>query len=121
MGPILTKDEPGTPRYTIKTSSLIISRVQVQMSATLLCFCVQYIFICCFGLFQSPTERLGCHPQTGFADIQSHPFFRTIDWEMLYEKQITPPYKPAVKSERDLEHFDPQFTNEPVQLTPDDR
>ncbi len=40
---------------------------------------------------------------------------------MLYEKQISPPYKPPVKSERDLEHFDPQFTNEPVQLTPDDQ
>jgi atypical protein kinase C iota type len=67
-----------------------------------------------------PLERLGCHPQTGFSDIQSHPFFRTIDWDLLYEKQIPPPYKPQVRSDRDLEHFDPQFTNEPVQLTPDD-
>jgi len=72
-------------------------------------------------LNKSPQERLGCHPQTGFADIQSHPFFRTIDWDMLYEKQITPPHKPLVRSDRDLEHFDPQFTNEPVQLTPDDQ
>ena len=39
---------------------------------------------------------------------------------MLQQKQITPPYKPALRSERDLEHFDPAFTNEPVQLTPDD-
>ena len=73
-----------------------------------------------FVLFQDPSERLGCHPQTGFSDIQSHPFFRSIDWELLYEKQIPPPYKPQVRNERDLEHFDPQFTNEPVQLTPDD-
>ena len=72
-------------------------------------------------LFQTPQERLGCDPQTGFADIQSHPFFRQIDWDMLYNKQITPPYKPPVNSETDLEHFDPQFTNEPVQLTPDDQ
>ena len=39
---------------------------------------------------------------------------------MLQQKQITPPYKPALRGERDLEHFDPAFTNEPVQLTPDD-
>jgi len=71
-------------------------------------------------LNKNPVERLGCHPQTGFADIQSHPFFKTIDWEMLYAKQIVPPYKPQVTSETDLDHFDPQFTNEPVQLTPDD-
>ena len=73
----------------------------------------------CVGL-QSPLERLGCHPETGFADIQSHPFFRSIDWDLLYNKQISPPYKPRVQSEMDLEHFDPQFTNEPVLLTPDD-
>ena len=69
---------------------------------------------------QNPVERLGCHPETGFADIQSHPFFRSINWELLYNKQIAPPYKPHVQSEMDLEHFDPQFTNEPVLLTPDD-
>ncbi|ELU12083.1 hypothetical protein CAPTEDRAFT_206271 [Capitella teleta] len=67
-----------------------------------------------------PQERLGCHPETGFADIQSHPFFRTIDWELLLGRQITPPYKPPVKCETDLEHFDPTFTTEPVCLTPDD-
>ena len=69
---------------------------------------------------QNPVERLGCHPETGFADIQSHPFFRSIEWDLLYNKQISPPYKPRVQSEMDLEHFDPQFTNEPVLLTPDD-
>ncbi|XP_046343413.2 protein kinase C iota type-like isoform X1 [Haliotis rufescens] len=71
-------------------------------------------------LNKSPKERLGCHAQTGFADIQSHPFFRAIDWDMMERKQIAPPYKPVIKSDRDLEHFDPAFTNEPVQLTPDD-
>ncbi|KAI0220917.1 Protein kinase C iota type [Lamellibrachia satsuma] len=72
-------------------------------------------------LNKSPEERLGCHPETGFSDIQSHPFFRIIDWELLYGRQINPPYKPEVRSETDLEHFDPQFTNEPVVLTPDDQ
>ncbi|KAK3105007.1 hypothetical protein FSP39_015074 [Pinctada imbricata] len=71
-------------------------------------------------LNKNPSERLGCHHQTGFADIQSHPFFRTINWDLLEQKQITPPYKPPLRSERDLEHFDPAFTDEPVQLTPDD-
>jgi len=69
---------------------------------------------------QNPEERLGCHSQTGFTDIQSHPFFKTVDWTLLYAKQIIPPYKPDVNSEHDLQHFDPQFTSEPVQLTPDD-
>ncbi|XP_035828559.1 atypical protein kinase C isoform X1 [Aplysia californica] len=71
-------------------------------------------------LNKAPAERLGCHPATGFSDIQSHPFYRSINWEMLEQKQIVPPYKPYIRHERDLEHFDPAFTNEPVRLTPDD-
>lgn len=71
-------------------------------------------------LNKNPVERLGCHPQTGFADITSHPFYKSIDWELLEAKQVTPPYKPKLVTDRDLEHFDPQFTSEPVLLTPDD-
>lgn len=71
-------------------------------------------------LNKNPEERLGCNPTTGFADIQAHPFYRSIDWDLLLNKQIPPPHKPNVKSEVDLELFDPLFTNEPVQLTPDD-
>ncbi|XP_061162501.1 atypical protein kinase C-like isoform X3 [Saccostrea echinata] len=71
-------------------------------------------------LNKNPTERLGCHHETGFNDIQSHPFFRAVQWHELEQKLVTPPYKPNLKSDRDLEHFDPAFTDEPVQLTPDD-
>lgn len=34
-------------------------------------------------LSQDPKERLGCHPQTGFADIMGHPFFRNVDWDLV--------------------------------------
>jgi atypical protein kinase C iota type len=71
-------------------------------------------------LNKNPAERLGCQLETGFSDITNHPFFKSIDWEMLEAKQVTPPYKPKLETDRDLEHFDPQFTNEIVQLTPDD-
>ncbi|XP_058970711.2 protein kinase C iota type-like isoform X1 [Pocillopora verrucosa] len=71
-------------------------------------------------LNKNPIERLGCHPQTGFADITSHVFFRTVDWEQLEARQVAPPFKPMIEDQYGLENFDPQFTNEPVQLTPDD-
>uniref|UniRef100_T1J7C8 protein kinase C n=1 Tax=Strigamia maritima TaxID=126957 RepID=T1J7C8_STRMM len=71
-------------------------------------------------LNKNPAERLGCHPQVGFTEITSHTFFKTVDWDMLEQKQIQPPFKPRLETERDLENFDPQFTSEPVQLTPDD-
>ena len=71
-------------------------------------------------LNKTPGERLGCHPQTGFQDLKSHSFYRTIDWELLELKQVTPPYKPRIDSDTDPTNFDPQFTQEPIEFTPDD-
>ncbi|XP_037794360.1 uncharacterized protein LOC119589841 isoform X2 [Penaeus monodon] len=71
-------------------------------------------------LNKNPVDRLGCHPETGFTDIVTHPFFKTIDWEMLEQRQVPPPYRPRLDSDRDLANFPPEFTDEPIQLTPDD-
>ena len=35
-------------------------------------------------------------------------------------KQVTPPYKPRIDSDTDPTNFDPQFTQEPIEFTPDD-
>merc|ERR1719237_1043915 len=70
-------------------------------------------------LNKNPADRLGCHKETGFMEIMSHPFFKTMEWELLEQKQIPPPYRPRLESERDLANFPPEFTDEPVQLTPD--
>jgi len=34
-------------------------------------------------LNKNPADRLGCHRETGFLDIVNHPFFKSIDWEMV--------------------------------------
>uniref|UniRef100_A0A672PXS0 protein kinase C n=1 Tax=Sinocyclocheilus grahami TaxID=75366 RepID=A0A672PXS0_SINGR len=47
-------------------------------------------------LNKEPKERLGCHPQTGFADITAHPFFRNVDWDLMEQKQVVPPFKPNI-------------------------
>uniref|UniRef100_A0A1A9WV58 protein kinase C n=1 Tax=Glossina brevipalpis TaxID=37001 RepID=A0A1A9WV58_9MUSC len=71
-------------------------------------------------LNKNPADRLGCHRETAFMDIKNHQFFKVIDWEMLAYKQVTPPFKPRLDSDRDLANFPPEFTGEAVQLTPDD-
>ncbi|XP_039483364.1 atypical protein kinase C isoform X3 [Drosophila santomea] len=71
-------------------------------------------------LNKNPADRLGCHRESAFMDIVSHPFFKNMDWELLERKQVTPPFKPRLDSDRDLANFPPEFTGEAVQLTPDD-
>lgn len=34
-------------------------------------------------LNKNPVDRLGCNRDTGFYDIITHPFFKSIDWEMV--------------------------------------
>ncbi|XP_018333045.1 atypical protein kinase C isoform X1 [Agrilus planipennis] len=71
-------------------------------------------------LNKNPADRLGCHSPDSFSEITSHQFFKSIDWEMLEQKQVAPPYKPRLEGDRDLANFPPEFTDEPVHLTPDD-
>uniref|UniRef100_A0A0N4Z388 Protein kinase C-like 3 n=1 Tax=Parastrongyloides trichosuri TaxID=131310 RepID=A0A0N4Z388_PARTI len=70
-----------------------------------------------------PEERLGCNLDLDVAlnDMKNNAFFKNhVDWEMLEAKQIQPPYNPNVQSDRDLQHFDKQFTDEAPNLTIDD-
>ena len=72
-------------------------------------------------LNKNPAERLGCNTDAGFTQIMVHQFFESIDWELLEQKKIQPPYRPNLENDRDVANFSPEFTNEPVQLTPDNQ
>lgn len=70
------------------------------------------------GLLQKDkTLRLGSG-QGDHAIIMGHPFFRSIDWDLLYQKKLEPPFNPNVMGDLDLRHFDPEFTKEAVSDTP---
>ncbi|XP_074040786.1 protein kinase C iota type isoform X2 [Leptinotarsa decemlineata] len=71
-------------------------------------------------LNKNPADRLGCHNPDAFTEITEHQFFKSIHWDMLEQKQVQPPYEPRLDSDRDLANFPPEFTDEPVHLTPDD-
>ncbi|KFO38161.1 protein kinase C iota type-like [Fukomys damarensis] len=71
-------------------------------------------------LNRDPKQRLGYPPHRGFFDVQKHPFFLSVNWEMMERKQVVPPFKPSMSGGFGLDSFDSQFTNEPVRLTPDD-
>lgn len=59
-------------------------------------------------LDRDPEKRLGMD----FAAVKAHPFFAGIDWDRLYDKDITPPFKPDVRSKEDISQIDTMFTSE---------
>ncbi|XP_061083654.1 protein kinase C epsilon type isoform X2 [Conger conger] len=68
---------------------------------------------------KSPNKRLGCVvAQGGEEAIKAHPFFKEIDWVLLEARRVKPPFKPRIKTKRDVNNFDQDFTREEPVLTP---
>ncbi|KAL6485908.1 hypothetical protein MHYP_G00053000 [Metynnis hypsauchen] len=70
------------------------------------------------GLLQKdPKQRLGGGPEDA-KEIMQHKFFSGIEWKDVYEKKLTPPFKPQVTSETDTRYFDVEFTGQTITITP---
>uniref|UniRef100_T1KNI4 Protein kinase C n=1 Tax=Tetranychus urticae TaxID=32264 RepID=T1KNI4_TETUR len=68
---------------------------------------------------KEPAKRLGCVAMKGDENaILIHPFFKDIDWIDLGARRIKPPFKPKIKTKRDVNNFDQDFTKEEPVLTP---
>jgi protein-serine/threonine kinase len=53
-------------------------------------------------LFQKdPDKRLGSG-ENGLQNLMSHPFFKNIDWNAIYNKKIKPPFTPKFNTESDI-------------------
>lgn len=46
-------------------------------------------------------------------EIKRHQFFASIDFNRLLNKEIEPPFKPAVTTIDSTVYFDPEFTKRP--------
>jgi serine/threonine protein kinase len=48
------------------------------------------------GLLQKdPVMRLGCG-EPGYSEVMRHPFFESIDWVAISNKQVEPPFRPTI-------------------------
>lgn len=60
-------------------------------------------------LNRNPRHRLGANGDA--RELQEHPFFHDVDWELMATKKIQPPFKPQITGgETDTSNFDPEFT-----------
>jgi len=60
-------------------------------------------------LCKDPRSRLG---KNGFGDISQHAFFSQVNFDAVYNKEITPDYRPEAYGPTDVNNFDPTFTGE---------
>ena len=67
--------------------------------------------MCSRLLTRDPEKRLG---SGSFEEVMSHPWFRDIDWDKLYRKELPVPYMPEVKDKLDTSMFSAEFTNLPI-------
>lgn len=52
------------------------------------------------------TKRFGCM-KNGAADVKGHKWYIGLEWQALYEKQLTAPHMPRVAGSSDTSNFDP--------------
>uniref|UniRef100_A0A8B9HIC6 Ribosomal protein S6 kinase n=1 Tax=Astyanax mexicanus TaxID=7994 RepID=A0A8B9HIC6_ASTMX len=70
-------------------------------------------------LKRSASSRLGAGPGDA-TEVQTHPFFRHINWDDLLARKVEPPFKPFLQSAEDVSQFDSKFTSQTPVDSPDD-
>ncbi len=62
-------------------------------------------------LDKNPSTRLG---KNGISEVKSHPFFATIDFELVFKRTLIAPFKPTLENDQDVRNFDEDITNEDI-------
>uniref|UniRef100_A0A3P8UIG6 non-specific serine/threonine protein kinase n=1 Tax=Cynoglossus semilaevis TaxID=244447 RepID=A0A3P8UIG6_CYNSE len=70
-------------------------------------------------LKRNASSRLGAGVGDA-SEVQTHPFFRHINWEDLLARKVEPPFKPFLQSAEDVSQFDSKFTSQTPVDSPDD-
>jgi len=66
-------------------------------------------------LKKEPSERLPMRPG-GVKNMREHKWFSGFDWEAMKEGKADPPYKPVVKSKKDIANFSARKEDMPRQI-----
>lgn len=50
---------------------------------------------------KNPSMRLGSPALGGESAILRHPYFKELDWDLLNQRQMEPPFRPRIVRERE--------------------
>lgn len=64
------------------------------------------------------SKRFG-NLKNGINDIKNHPWFKSINWNSLYNRQMEPPFVPKVSGPGDFSQFD-KYEEIPLKVSDDD-
>ncbi|KAI3639531.1 hypothetical protein MIR68_002225 [Amoeboaphelidium protococcarum] len=69
-------------------------------------------------LHRDPNKRLCCGSK-GAIELQKHKFFSSIDFDLLFKKELPVPFRPEVNDDLDVKYFDDDFLQQDIGDTPD--
>lgn len=61
-------------------------------------------------LAKNVENRLGS--KKGAEELKNHPWFKSVDWEKIYKKEIATPFQPKISGKMSVDNFDQEYTNE---------
>jgi len=69
---------------------------------------------------KNPGKRLGCVVTQGLEEaIKVHPFFREIDWVLLEQRRVKPPFKPRIVSVHAFSYIELNPVSSPISIEHD--
>ena len=74
--------------------------------------------LCAELLIKDPKQRIGCR-EGGVNELKQHPFFKGVEWQSLYRREVRPPYEPQIQSSTDTQNIDDEFLKELPEETPE--
>ncbi|KAK8796497.1 hypothetical protein WA588_000628 [Blastocystis sp. NMH] len=115
LGTLIYEMIAGLPPYYDRNKRVMYNRILTAPLNRCSFMSPEAYDICQRFLDRNPETRLG---SASFEDICNHPWFASIDWEKLFNKQVVPPFKPVVKGAEDVENVDSEFLQELPTVTP---
>jgi len=102
LPPFYNRDRNTEKMFAAIQSKEVTFSSKVTLSADAKDFIMQL-------LKKTPEERLGFK---GADAIKKHKWFENIDWKLLNERKVNPPFKPKITGDYDVDNFDAEFTRE---------